>query len=205
MVLLKTILDEIKKMPNDLIIVDVQPAHSSAFKNTFIQNFSSYLNEYSFKTITYLYNGSEIGYTDDKFNLIEWLVDELGVNEYVVEKIYFYEKVYGYFRSIMGRNNISDSDIIRVIKYMLKTDTWDSREIEEENWNKYKLSTEIKEIAFDYEDNIYLPDPTLIDLMKKRNSPILIGGGKDECLKEIELLLVALGKNPKLNYKLIYG
>jgi len=58
----------------------------------------------------------------------------------------------------------------------------------------------------DYLDPIIVPSDltdSLKEAVKKR--PILTGGGRNECLQEIYLLLEALGLDPEINEEYTYG
>ena len=189
------ILNEIKV--KQLLIVDIQPAHKTYISNSLLNNFVSYLNTNSFGNITFLYNGRDLGYSDSENSLQDWLIYDLGVNEDVVYDIDFVEKSYGFFRGAMGIS-IDEDDIVKTAQYLIKNKKYDSRDLEEEEFIKNNLPIEL----YNNEDGIYLPD--IINDLKHVNNATLIGGGKDECLLEIELLLQSMKKKYKLDKSLIY-
>jgi hypothetical protein len=68
---------------------------------------------------------------------------------------------------------------------MLDKKVNDSREINPEEWKENFPNDWIYE--FEY-DNIYLPDIP-INKLKQFSGSYIVGGGKNECLKEIKILI----------------
>jgi len=164
------------------IVVDVQPGHED-WIDFDIQEFCDWLNNTN-RSIIYLYNGPDLGYEDE--NEIRWWLFENGLDEDVANGITFFEKNYAFFRDLMD-SGADDEEIIELGKYMIENDERDSRDIERENQKKIKIRS--KFFSDDY--MMYIPElyDFLSNFLDKNSYPLLVGGGRDQCLKEVELLL----------------
>ena len=126
---------------------------------------------------------------------IDWLL-ELGVEEHVINDATFYDKGYAFFRYCMD-SSISENNIVDLVKFMIKHDITDSRDINGDMWNNYMEETnhsqeDVRELMEEADDMIYIPE--LMDFLKNFNNIVLCGGGINECLKEVEIALLALNK-----------
>lgn len=134
-----------------------------------------------------------------------WLHD-LGIDEDVISGSVFYDKGYAYFRYCIDEG-IDDELIVELIKYMIDNHFYDTREMYEEKWddfiNKSKYdSRSIRDLLEHADDMIYIPD--LMGFLKNENNIVLLGGGLTECLKEVEIALLALEKNYAIYDKFTY-
>lgn len=202
--------------PNNTIVVDIQPEYSSNIHFD-ISEFASFLSQMLSKgrKVLYFYNGETVGFSNGEDSIRRWLASALvgedleayewyDEDEYEEEdpwaaaqeafqtfqSIAFYDKGYGFFRGWMDQG-VGDHEIIQIIRAMVVNRAYDSRELPEE------LITKIAGEVPEY-DNIYLPH---IDLLQLRafNNAFLCGGGRDECLKEVQLLMNALN----IKYRLL--
>jgi hypothetical protein len=177
---------------NDLIIVDVQPEYEKYIPFT-ISNFCKWINKNYKKlnSILFLYNGKETLDMISELDLKMWYVDN-GLDENIVENSEFYDKGYAFFRYCID-NNISDEDIVLLVKYMKANNVYDSRQIKElELWDEFSQkysSVELRDLLEHSDDLISIPD--VMDIIKKYKNIVLVGGGANECLKEIEIALLA--------------
>jgi hypothetical protein len=178
----------------DLIVVDIQPS----YKNTIhfpIHEFASFLNENEFKSIFYLFNGPDLG-MEEWYEISEWLLDN-GLEEEKLDEIQSFEKGYAFFRNFMDLG-MDEDDLIRLLKYMYQHNINDSREIDEEDWNELKLE-------WDYDPDgecVFIPD--VLFKLQRYNNPLICGGGRDECLREIELCMHVLDKPYELLNKFVF-
>jgi hypothetical protein len=124
---------------------------------------------------------------------------ENGLNPEYIDSCRFYDKGYAFFRYCMDRGADQNS-IVNFVKFLYENDIRDSREMTRELWVKYlKLhrktdKKEIYNLIKHSEDCIYIPD--LMDYLRSfRNNILLTGGGIHECLKEVEIALLALNYN----------
>jgi soluble P-type ATPase len=61
---------------------------------------------------------------------------------------------------------------------------------------------EVRDLLEIAEDMIWIPE--VMEELKKYNNPVLMGGGINECLREVELALMALNKPYKIYKKFTY-
>ena len=112
------------------------------------------------------------------------------------------DKGYGYLRSWMDQG-VSPAAIIRVIRAMYQHRISDSREFEDidpmllpeivgEEWNQWM-----------YFDPI-ITNWTSISQLKRFSGAYIVGGGREECLREVELLMNAFNIPYKRIDSLVY-
>jgi hypothetical protein len=146
-------------------------------------------------SITFLYNGKELGMVSEN-DYKYWLIEN-GLKERNLDAIRFYDKGYAFFRYCMDEG-IEEQEIVNLVKYMIKNNINDSRDIDEEMWQGFMSeygydSSEIRDLLEPADDCINIPD--LMDYLQKYSGKIIIcGGGINECFKEVEIALSALGK-----------
>ena len=85
---------------------------------------------------------------------------------------------------------------------MVMNDINDSREIDDEPW--LELVGEDFRFYDDREMNIYIPDINIASL-KELSGTLMGGGGRHECLRELELLMNAFNIKYKRVDDWIYG
>lgn len=202
---MKIYIKEFKDISNKTIIsVDIQPEYESGI--TFIEDWIEFLNNnYDSNRIILLYNGHDTLGMISEQDYQMWLM-EYGLDEQALYHIEFYDKGYAFFRNCMGYG-IEHDQIVELVRYMISNGINDSRDIEAHNWDKFVeqsgISTsEIREYLEDNEDMIYIPD--LMDYLEQFNNIVLMGGGIDECLAEVEIALDALGKGYSTYDRFIY-
>lgn len=187
-----------------IINVDIQEEYENWI--TFnINDWVDFINDnYKNNNIIFLYNGESMGMTD-KNSYIYWLF-ELGINEEVLESSDFYDKGYAYFRYCMD-NSIDEDNIVDLVKFMLKHNINDSRDINTEMWELYMQETnhnqsDVRDLLENASDLINIPD--VMDYLSNKSNIILLGGGINECLKEVEIALLSLDKNYNIMNKFTY-
>ena len=188
---------------NSLILVDFQPAYQQGTDDygyvTAIEQAISYINKKQ-PDVTAFFNGEDVGIEDTKEEVM-WHYIEHGLNEDLTHLFTFKEKSYAWLRQWMDEG-VDHAMIIKVIRYLVMNDLNDSREVEDEAW--LKLVGEDFEYYDDREMNIYLPDINIATL-KTLSGSLLGGGGKHECLHEMQLLMNAFNIKYKLVQDWIYG
>ena len=80
---------------------------------------------------------------------------------------------------------------------LVKTSCDGSREIDNDMWEAYMQETnhdqeDVRELLENADDMISIPD--LMDFISQYDNIVLTGGGINECLKEVEIALLALNK-----------
>lgn len=196
---MKIILNESRQ--NSVILVDFQPAYQSedfGYRDA-LERAMHYINEKR-PNVTAFYNGEDVGIEDTVYE-VAYHFTEYGLDEDIAQGITYKEKSYAWLRQWMDEG-VDNAMTIRVIRYLVMNDLNDSREIEDEAW--LKLVGEDFEYYDDREMNIYLPDIN-IGTLKALSGSLLGGGGKHECLQEIQLLMNAFNIKYKLVGDWIYG
>lgn len=179
----------------ELVVVDVQPAYKKYISFN-VEKFLNEIKEKDYSKILYLFNGPDFGFESEK-DIKDWLFETVDYDDDMCEFIdtfKFYEKNYGFYRDLMD-SDYDYGDIVKLIKYMSDKNINDSRDIEEDDWKKLKIDN--------IEPNtIYIPD--VLNILKNYNNIDLCGGGRNECLKEIEICLDVIGKDYNLLSKWSY-
>ena len=172
-----------------LIVCDIQPEYASYMPFN-VYNFVKYLNRVvnRYNNVVYFYNGSETVGGVTEYELIDWLLDA-GLREELLNSIKFFDKGYGFLRSAID-NNIDDRLIISTLRKMDSLGVTDSRYLSP----RHKLACE------DY--TIWLNDS--IDVMKQFDYIRFVGGGVNECLKELILGCKAFKIKHTLKRKYVY-
>jgi hypothetical protein len=104
-------------------------------------------------------------------------------------------------------NSIDEDNIVDLIKFMIRYNITDSREIDEEMWDTYMKETkhnqqDVRDLLENADDMINIPD--LMDFLKGYQNIVLTGGGINECLKEVEIALLSLDKKYNAMKNFIY-
>ncbi len=197
-----------EKRKRSVIVVDIQPLYKDYISFS-IEDF----NEFLIKNdgILYFYNGPSTVGVDTEQDIIDWLMENIEYNdEYgeVDEDLYhkltnqtkWIDKGYGFFRGWMDQG-VDESELKKAIKYMASKKVYDSRDIEEEEW--IEVIPELDGISFD--DPIMFPPEIRIDKLKKWNGSYLVGGGRNECLEEVKILMDAFNIRYKTVKNFIFG
>lgn len=193
---LNEILIERISRSHPVIIVDVQPAYNDHCKSV-ARKLMKFLNFQNGEVLAY-FNGDGSGLTDDnEYNMHQYFIDN-GLDEDKINDIQFVEKEYAFFRAWMDEG-MSEGDIIKVLRLMNLQGVNDSRDLEPED-----LLDNLFGDDYPHHDPIYFPDINISQL-KRMNGAMLCGGGRHECLKEIQLLMSVYNIKYKLAKNFIYG
>ncbi len=194
MIKIKTIIESISiKQP--LIVVDIQPS-SDQYMRFDNEEFVKFLNLHEGE-INYFFNGPELGYEDESA-VIDWL----NYNGLTNESINFIEKDFGWIRDPMDQQ-YNENSIIKTLQYMIKKDYYDARDLSESELRKLNIDEDLLEDLLN--ENTYIGLPSVIEEMKDLpKSGMIVGGGENECLLEMEITLQALKKKYKRNNKFTY-
>lgn len=189
----KLVRESLNPAYNKLISVDIQPGHLDHIHFD-LYSFVEYLEE--FDDILYLFNGEELEY-DSLQSVKDFLIDN-GATEELIDRITFMEKSYGFFRGGMD-TNVDEDELIEIIEYMIENGVNSSEEID------FNELPEIDEETIDSLniDSIFLPEFNL-DIVRRYDNSIIVGGSYDECLAEMKILFEAMGLDYKENQRFIY-
>jgi hypothetical protein len=181
----------------NLISVDIQPEYEKGF--TFkTWEYLNFLNKNieALNSLTFLYNGTDTvgGVSEDEY---KWWLVENGFEEENLNYSRFYDKGYAFFRYCIDEG-IDDDDIVALVKYMSKHNINDSRDIDEQMWVDFMKETgadqsDVRDLLEYAGDCVSVPD--LMDYLQRYSGRIILtGGGINECLKEVEIALMAMEK-----------
>lgn len=179
-----------------LIIVDIQPGYKHVIHFS-IEKFVDFLIDSKYDNYLYLYNGPETVGIDTKQDILNWIYEELDYDEEKIDELpdfTFYDKGYAFFRNAID-DGYDKKDILKVAEYLIKTKKNDSRDITDEEWKELK----VKPLR---DDALWIPE--VYDVLKEYNNIDICGGGKKECLYEVELLLDLRKKHYNEIEKFIY-
>lgn len=158
-----------------------------------------------------------------KFSDVVYLFDNMNdqdfyneVPEEWLEKQKFYDRLtvisknYAFFRGLMDLGvDDDDSELVRLAQFMRQNSITDVRDIAEDDDVSEKFQKEFKHsplMNINFEDySFYLPEDLINDIEAKiKPGVVLIGGGRNECLKEIALLLRILDISYSIHEELTY-
>jgi hypothetical protein len=186
---------------NSIILVDFQPAYQSDDwgYNDAIEEAVAYINKAKPHYVTCFYNGQDVGIEDTQHE-VAWHYMEHGLDEDRLRQFTFREKSYAFLRNWMDQD-IANSTIIRVIRHLVMNNMNDSREID---LDTFQTLTDGQFGDENPEDAIYIPDINMADLRKLSGS-LIGGGGRHECLKELQLFMNAFNIKYKQVEEWTYG
>ena len=110
------------------------------------------------------------------------------------------DKGYGHIRAYMDQG-ISDAAIIRLIRHLYMNKLNDARDLDLQTLQQI-IGTEYQDWM---EDEGFSINWTSVAQLKKFNGSYLVGGGRNECLREVELLMNAFNIKYRRVDSLIYG
>jgi|SaaInlStandDraft_3_1057020.scaffolds.fasta_scaffold41181_2 hypothetical protein len=188
------------------IVIDVQPTYT-AFKPKYTQEVMRFLNKQTGPILMFV-NADSDGLTDDSIPAIKHFWEIHGFRSENWDRVTIDDKGYGYLRGWMDQG-VSDDKIITVIREMYRQRVDDMRELFNGEDSDGYAESMYKLLDGDI-DNDMLIDPisvgwTEVAQLKKFNGAYVIGGGRDECLKEVTLLMSAFNIKGKLIDSLIYS
>jgi len=189
--------DLLERVNTNILVVDVQPAYNK-FCRFVAPKICNLLNSQSGKMVA-MFNDEEM--TGDTLDDVYNYYVEYGLNPELIEegKIKFVEKQYAFLRGWMD-NGVSDHNIILGIRAMVTHGVNDSRDLDFRVVFPEDEFEDLESMA----DNIYLPDYIDIAFLRNLSPFYMCGGGREECLREIELICNAMNIRYKRMNNLIY-
>lgn len=187
----------------NLLVVDVQPAYD-AYAGGVVEGVAQLMNR-SRGGLFVLYN-AESQTADTYADVVNYLY-EGGLSEQAASRIKYFSKEYGFFRPWMDLN-VPDRIIIKTIRAMVQNRVNDSRMLDINSVltpeEQQQFHNAHKYLSWD-DEGIYFPDFMPISILKQISPFYLVGGGRNECLREIELLCNAFNIRYTRIDSLIYG
>lgn len=185
---------------NKLIVVDIQQEYQN-YINFDIGEFGFYLYETlkREKPIWYMYNGYHtVGINENPESIIYWIIEKMNEYNYIdnaqleiiynlfKNKIKWTDKGYGFFRELMD-NGYDSHDIIKLIRHMIVNRINNSIDI-----------NNIEEFGINDKSIIYMPPDINLKNIKKFDNCFICGGSRNECLKEVMLLMNSINVKYKI-------
>jgi hypothetical protein len=185
----------------NLLIIDVQPEYQS-YSNKILPGVRSMISK-SIGRLVIVYN--DFGGGDsatDVYNYITGYDDEAdyeyneetgeyeeakptpeqAVLQQKLQRAQFIQKEYGFLRGFMDAG-VPDKVIIETLRAMYSQSIYDSQELD-----ITKLSQQTQQVLNDTSKNISVQDFVPIKLLHQLQPFYMMGGGRHECLREIELI-----------------
>ena len=203
-----------------VICVDVQPAYDNPVNQKIINFVTKQTGP-----VLFFVNAQDTGTTDDHLSDIAQYWEERAPGYQPEEEgedengEYYYkeaqgainwsrfqvvDKGYGYFRAWMD-HGIEESTIIATIRELYRQRVNDTRELEFPPFNRRTATQSLIQGAIEEMDG----DPLIVEWtsiaqLKKFSGAYLVGGGRNECLREVELLMNAFNIRYKRIDSLVY-
>lgn len=180
----------IESRQHPVIVVDVQPEYcnydsDNASTCRYIIDFVT--NQTGKKL--FLINGEDSGVSEDSlYDIVDYWEEnsntEIDWNSYEIV-----DKGYGYLRSWMDQD-VDPKAIILTLREMLRQKVSDSRELYSGDEEQFQ------QLLGEHYEDWMIDDPITVGWLslgklKEFNGAYIVGGGRDECLREVELLMNA--------------
>jgi hypothetical protein len=205
------ILNEKASRGRPIVCVDVQPAYSGMMDGAEDETFEAairFVNDSRAPCLMFV-NAEQDALTTDTVADIKMYWEDSGFDPHNWNRVEIFDKGYGYLRAWMDMG-VKFGFIIQVIREMYSQKVNDSRMLFNED--EEKIEEYLTQMA--WESNVdleyMLDDPLIvgwaaIDQLKRYNNCYLIGGGREECLREVALLMNAFNIKYTMINELIYG
>lgn len=191
----------LENLSKKCIVVDVQPAYYG-FNKPVHHRVINFVAKQTGPVLMFV-NADNTGLTEDTIDSVKdfWIDNGfLDTNEYNWGRVKIVDKGYGYFRDWMDRD-VPARAIIKVIREMYRQGVSSSSQLWSKSLDVNSNDSDFYEkqlhklVGVDFEDwmtqdeiHIYW---TSVKKLKEFSGAYIMGGGRDECLREVELLMNA--------------
>lgn len=194
------------------IVVDVQPEYCPM--SDVCEKIISFVNKQTGPVLMFV-NAEDSGLTSDTIDSIklywEEIVTELS-GDYEDEspvnwdRFEIVDKGYGYFRSWMD-SGMDSRIIIATIRELYSQRKSDSRDLvfPDDVKEMTPIQLEIQDAIEEMGNDPLIVNWISVGQLRKFNGAYIMGGGRDECLREVELLMNAFNIKYKRIDSLVYG
>lgn len=203
----ESIITEKASRGRPIVCVDVQPAYSGIMDGAEDETFEAaiqFVNDSRAPCLMFV-NAEQDGLTSDTVADIKMYWEDSGFDPENWNRVEVYDKGYGYLRSWMD-SGIEDGTIVKTIRLLYSQRKNDTRDLEFPPFNK--RTPDMAEVMYavqEMDDDPLIVGWAALDQLKRYNNCYLIGGGRQECLKEVALLMNAFNIKYKMIDDLIYG
>lgn len=194
------------------IVVDVQPTYTGVdniFGSTLlpiVPPMMEFLNKQG--PILAFVNADGTGTTNDREIDIRENWESAGFNASRWNQTTMVDKGYGYFRAWMDQG-VSGAAIIKTIRQLYAQKKNETRDLfdgdESENYEEQMQQFLGDEWQDWMTDDALSVEWTSVGQLKKFNGAYIMGGARDECLREVELLMNAFNIRYKRIEEFVYG
>ena len=196
-----------------IICVDVQPEYCDSNTSQICSDIIHFVNKQTGPVLMFV-NAEQDGLTRDTISSIKQFWEETAsmlLRSFWHEKpiinwnrFTIVDKGYGFFRSYLDAD-VEPRLIIKLIRYMYQKNVYDAREIVWPAFNKRTSDeTELMHLVQQFENETFSIKWTSISQLKQFNGAYLVGGGRNECLREVEILMNAFNIKYKRISRLVY-
>lgn len=203
------------------IVVDVQPQYCQyehpfmkTNYQTICQKIISFINKQTGPVLMFV-NAEDTGLTNDTIHSIQQNWEEIArelSGEYEDEhpinwdRFEIVDKGYGYLRSWMD-SGMDHRVIIATIRELYAQRKNDSRELvfSDNIKERTPIQSEIQNAIFSMGDDPLIVNWISVGQLRRFNGAYIMGGGRNECLREVELLMNAFNIKYKRIDSLVYG
>lgn len=211
-----------------VIVVDVQPEYSGVMDGDENPIFTQIIEFVHNQTgpVLFFVNGEDTGLTGDSIDgikqywsdtICELADDSSETDSYDLDDDYndcdpiewsryeIVDKGFGFFRGLMD-TGVPDNVIIRIIRTMYQQRVNDSRELfGGEDDPEYHANMLGLGLDVDKHPDPVITEWTSVAQLKRYSGAYIVGGGRHECLREVEILMNAFNIRYKRIDQLIYG
>lgn len=188
------------------IVVDVQPEYSGmndGDEDPKFEEIIRFVNNQTGKILMFV-NAEDQGMTGDTVSHIKQYWEDSGFDSENWSRVQIVDKGYGYLRSWMD-HGIESSTIIHTIRELYQQKKYDSRDLILPPFGKRtEQQTAIKHAMEEMDDDNITVSWTSVKQLKQFSGAYIMGGGRNECLREVELLMNAFNIKYKRIDSLVY-
>ena len=192
------------------IVVDVQPEYSGmndGDESPVFEEIIQFVNKQTGPVLMFV-NAETHGVSGDTMDGIKLYWEDSGFDPRNWQRITLEDKGYGYFRSWMDEGG-DPALVIKMIRKLYQEKQNDSRMLfgGEDNPNYEEQMKQFVGNGFMpwMLDEPFIVEWTSVAQLKRFSGAYLMGGGRNECLREVELLMNAFNIRYKRIDSLVYG
>jgi hypothetical protein len=190
-----------------VIVVDVQPEYSGMMdgdENSVFTDIINFVNQQTGPVLMFV-NAEDQGLSGDTIQGIKEYWDDSGFAPENWRRVQIADKGYGYLRSWMD-HGIEPAVIIATIRELYQQRKTDSRQLQFPPFNKRTPQQSLIMGAMqEMEDDPISVNWTSIAQLKRFTGAYIVGGARDQCLREVELLMNAFNIQYKRIDSLVYA
>ena len=189
-----------------VIVVDVQPEYSGmndGDENSVFTEIINFVNNQTGPVLMFV-NAEDQGLSGDTIQSIKEYWDDSGFAPENWRRVQIVDKGYGYLRSWMD-SGIEPATIIATIRELYQQRKTDSRELQFPASNRRTPQQSLIMGAMqEMEDDPISVNWTSVAQLKRFTGAYIVGGARDQCLREVELLMNAFNIRYKRIDSLVY-